>query len=189
MSNVSGIPDSPMTVDEFLSWADGRPGRYELYMGRIYAMSPERSRHAETKYAAARALDDAIRTAGLKCHMLPDGMTVRIDATTAHEPDALVYCGDKLPGDAIEVPSPVIIVEVLSPATTRIDASKKLTGYFSLPSVHHYLIIDPEKALAIHHLRQGDGTILTRIMRDGTIRFEPPGFEMNLERILQRDTA
>jgi hypothetical protein len=28
--------------------------------------------------------------------MLPDGMTVRIDETTAHEPDALVYCGERL---------------------------------------------------------------------------------------------
>jgi Uma2 family endonuclease len=42
-------------------------------------------------------------------------MTVRIDKETAHEPDALVYCGAKLSSNAVEVPSPVIVVEVLSP--------------------------------------------------------------------------
>jgi Uma2 family endonuclease len=42
------------------------------------------------------------------------------------------------------VPNPVIVVEVSSPSTRKIDASLKMTGYFSLPSVHHYLIIDPE---------------------------------------------
>ena len=37
----------------------------------------------------------------------------------------------------------MIVVEVLSPSTRHIDASKKLAGYFRLPSVAHYLIVDP----------------------------------------------
>ncbi len=38
-----------MTVDEFLAWAEGEEGRYELYHGQVYAMSPERAGHAQTK--------------------------------------------------------------------------------------------------------------------------------------------
>ena len=53
------------------------------------------------------------------------------------------------------------MVEVASPSTRKIDASLKLTGYFSLPSVQHYLIVDPDGPPVIHHRRQGDGTILT----------------------------
>src|SRR5262245_18838098 len=119
-----------MTVDEFLAWAEGRKGRYELYNGVVYAMSPERAGHAEVKHAVATALASAIARAKLACWMLPDGMTVRVDKNTAHEPDALVYCGAKLASDAVEVPSPVIVVEVLSPSTRHIDASSKLAGYF-----------------------------------------------------------
>ena len=63
-------------------------------------------------------------------HALPDGMTVRIDDVTAYEPDALVYCGTKLPPSAVEVPNPVIVVEVLSPSTRHIDLSAKLADYF-----------------------------------------------------------
>lgn len=118
--------------------------------------------------------------AGLPCFMLPDGMTVRISNDTAHEPDALVYCGPKLPANAIEVPNPVIVVEVLSPSTRRIDASKKLAGYFSLPSLHHYLIVDPEKPPLIHHQRQADGTILTRLISDGPVHLDPPGFSIQM---------
>ena len=32
-----------MTVDEFLAWAEGQKGRYELYNGVVYAMPPERA--------------------------------------------------------------------------------------------------------------------------------------------------
>src|SRR5688572_31146661 len=159
------LPQHRMTVDEYLEWAEGRPGRYELYGGVVYAMAPERSRHADVKFAVQTALLAAIRRAGVPCHMLPDGMTIRIDEDTAYEPDALVYCGPKIPHSAIEVPNPLILVEVLSPSTRHIDASAKLAGYFSLASVAHYLIVDPDKPLVIHHARgEGETTIMTRIL-------------------------
>ncbi len=167
-----------MTVDEFLVWAEGQEGRHELHRGQIYAMSPERSKHALTKFAVQSALADGIRKAGLPCIMYPDGMTVRISQHTAHEPDALVYCGPKLAGDSLEVPNPIIVVEVSSPSTRRIDGALKLAGYFSLPSVQQYLIVDPDGPPVIHHQRQAEGTILTRLVSDGALRLDPPGFEI-----------
>lgn len=169
-----------MTVDEFLAWVEGQDGRWELYNGVAYAMAPERARHSEVKFAVQAALLGAIRGAGLPCHMRPDGATVRVSRHTAHEPDALVYCGPKLPDNSIEVPAPVIVVEVASPSTRKIDASLKLSGYFSLPSVHHYLIIDPVGPPLVHHRRQPDGTILTAIVHDGALTLTPPGLEILL---------
>lgn len=178
---MDGAPKSHMNVDEFLEWAESQEGHYELYHGQVYAMSPERSGHALTKFAVQLALSEGIRKAGSSCTMYPDGMTVRISEDTAHEPDALVYCGPPLPDHALEVPTPVIVVEVLSPSTRRIDASAKLRGYFSLPSVHHYLIVDPGKPPLIHHQRQDDGTILTRLVGEGTVRLDPPGLQIEAE--------
>src|SRR6516164_1084253 len=136
---MAALTNARMTVDEYLAWAEGRPGRYELYEGVVYAMSPERVIHAEIKLAVHLALVAAIRGRGLPCHVLPDGVTVRINAATAYEPDASVYCGPKLPPSALEVTNPIIVVEVLSPSTQRIDATSKLAGYFRLRSVAHYL--------------------------------------------------
>jgi Uma2 family endonuclease len=172
---MSALPQKRMSVDEFLVWAEGRPGRYELFRGSVYAMTPERAGHAKVKFAVQTALANAIRSRALPCHMLPDGMTVRIDDVTAHEPDALVYCGPELAPSALEVPNPVVVVEVLSPTTRHIDAQIKLAGYFRLPSVAHYLVIDPDKPLVIHHARNNDGSILTRIVSEGTIALDPPG--------------
>ena len=182
---MAALPKQKLTVDEYLAWAEGVEGRFELYAGVVYAMPPERAGHAALKFAVQAALLAGIRRAGVPCHMLPDGMTVRVDQDTAHEPDALVYCGQKLPDSAIEVPNPVIVVEVLSPSTRHVDASAKLAGYFRLPSVRHYLIADPDKRLLIHHARSAGDVIATRIVTDGALHFDPPGIEVPVDEIFQ----
>jgi Uma2 family endonuclease len=177
---MTALPQHRMTVDEYLAWAEGQEGRFELYAGTVYAMAPERARHAEIKLAIHMALAAAIRNRGLPCHVLPDGMTVRVDDSTAHEPDGLVYCGLKLPASALEVPNPIIVVEVLSPTTRKVDASLKLAGYFRVPSVAHYLIADPDQPLIIHHARGNNDKILTSIVREGALTLDPPGLDLAL---------
>ena len=171
---------SEMTVDEFLVWAEGRPGRYELDGGTVVAMLPESVGHLEAKASAYDTLRAAIADAGVPCHALPDGATVRVDVGTAYEPDALVYCGSRLPRGAIEVPKPIIVIDVLSPSTGRHDRSGKLIGYFAVPSLHHYLIVDAERRAVIHHARRGD-EIATRILRGGNLRLDPPGLDLTVE--------
>jgi Uma2 family endonuclease len=78
------------------------------------------------------------------------------------------------------VPAPIIVVEVLSPSTRRIDTSDKLAGYFRVPSVAHYLIIDQDKPLVLHHARGSGDTILTRVMTQGSIELDPPGLTVAL---------
>ncbi len=112
--------------------------------------------------------------------MLPDGMTVRVDRDTAHEPDALVYCGQKLPDSAVEAPNPVIVVEVLSPSTRHVDASAKLVGYFRVASVQHYLIVDPDTRLVVHHARGERDVIATQIVNAGGLRLDPPGIDLTV---------
>ena len=74
--------------------------------------------------------------------------------------------------------NPRVIVEVLSPSSQHIYASLKLAGYFRLPSVMHYLVVDPDRPSIIHHARATDDSILTRIVRDGVIKLDPPGLEI-----------
>jgi Uma2 family endonuclease len=172
-----------MTVDEYLAWAKIEPGRSELHRGQVYTMSPENAGHAEIKFAIHRAFFTAIRTAKLPCHVLPDGMTIRIDQTTAYEPDAVVYSGEKIARTAIEVPNPQIVVEVLSPSTRQFDVSIKLAGYFRVPSVAHYLIVDPSEPMIVHHARGAGGDIITRVVTQGTLALDPPGLTITVEDI------
>jgi Uma2 family endonuclease len=86
-----------------------------------------------------------------------------------------VRCGAVVPPDTVKLTDPVIVVEVLSPSTRARDHGDKLIDYFRLPSVYHYLIVRTEDRAIIHHARNADGTILTRIVREGTLHLDPPG--------------
>jgi Uma2 family endonuclease len=180
MPRMSSSAKNEMDVGAFLLWAEGRQGRWELRDGQPVMMAPERAAHALTKYAAQKALEAGILRAGLPCRMFPDGMTVRIAARTAFEPDALVVCPSPPDLNTMEIPNPVVVVEVLSPSTAGDDHGLKLDGYFSVLSVEHYLIIDADRRVMIHHKRGRNGAIETRILRDGMVRFDPPGFEADV---------
>ena len=80
-------------------------------------------------------------------------MTVPIDAHTAYGPDGVVNCAEPIPANQLTVPSPIIVVEVTSPSTVHTDTSAKLIGYFKLPSVAHYLVINPDLMNVTHHVR------------------------------------
>ena len=171
----------PATVDEFLRWSEGRPGRFELVCGRVVAMAPETSLHAKVKGLVYRKLAEAVEAGNLPCEVYPDGMTVRVDAATAFEPDALLRCGEPLALEAVEVPDPLLVVEVLSPSSGSVDTGRKFEGYFRVFSVRHYLIVDPERRVVIHHERASGDEIRSRVLRGGILRLEPPGIEIEVE--------
>lgn len=182
---MTALPKPRRTATEFIEWASRQErGRYELAHGEIIAMAPERAGHNRTKYRVMRMLDDAIRRAGVGCTAYTDGMTVVIDDHTAREPDALVQCGTPIDPDSMIADRPMIVVEVTSPSSMMVDTEHKLQDYMSLASVQHLLIVDTKNALVVHHKRQADGTILTRLIRDGDIDLDPPGIVVDVGEML-----
>ncbi|NBC31232.1 MAG: Uma2 family endonuclease [Alphaproteobacteria bacterium] len=184
MTAIAKTEGRRFTVAAYLDWLErqAEPGRYELVAGVPVAMAPERVQHMRVKARVWRGLSDAISAAGVACEALPDGATVQVDETTAFEPDASVNCGDPLPGDTVILPNPVIVVEVLSPGTASIDTGRKLAGYFTVPSIRHYLIVDAEKRLVIHHDRTEAGLIETGIVTAGNLVLDPPGLTIAIDR-------
>ena len=175
---------SGLTADAFIAWAADQPrGRFELAGGQIVAMAPERAGHTRTKARAHRALEDAIAAPGLDCEAFADGMSVRIDEFTVYEPDVLVRCGPRTPDDAVEVSDPLVVVEVVSRSSRGIDTGAKFDGYFRLASVAHYLVIDAEARVIVHHRRDDGGEIATRIHRGGSLSLDPPGLVLDVGRL------
>jgi Uma2 family endonuclease len=172
------------TADEFIAWAlQQLTGRFELDNGMVVAMAPERMNHSRAKLNVTIALRDAIGARGLACEAIPDGASVRVNDRTVYEPDALVRCGPPAPGDAVEVSDPVIVVEVVSPSSRGIDRGVKLASYFSLPSVRHYLIVDTDKRVVLHHHRDEEGLIGVKILHEGPLTLDPPGLDIDIRDI------
>jgi Uma2 family endonuclease len=183
--NAPVLPKVRMKVDEFLSWSQRQPDdRYELVDGEIVAMTRDTVLHNQTKFAAARALDDAVRGARLPRVVLIDGVGIKINDKTLRIPDVLVQCGAQPDPDALIVESPLIVVEVVSPSSERDDTETKLVEYFSVASIRHYLVILSEKRVVVHHQRKDGGDITTRIAHDGDIVLSPPGLTVAVATLL-----
>ena len=69
---------------------------------------------------------------------------------------------------------------MLSPSTALRDTHRKLIGYFTLPSVFHYLVVDPIDRNVVHHKRGEGGLIETRPLHEGPLRLDPPGLELSV---------
>lgn len=169
-----------MTVEEFMAWSLEQPGdqRFELVDGRVEAMAPPVADHARAIKRIVRGLDAAIEAAGLPCEAFVDGPGVRAGARTLFIPDVLLHCGERLPGDARELDNPILVVEVVSPSTRHLDEGNKLIGYFGLPSVRHYLLVDTLAQRIVHHHRRDDGVIVTSFHATEPIRLDPPGISL-----------
>jgi Uma2 family endonuclease len=172
-----------MTTEAFEAWLAeaAPPGRHELSDGRVVARAPERMGHNRAKTAAFDALRAAAR--GLPCEAVADGMAVRVDEATLREPDAALRCGPPLPAEATRCDDPVVLVEVTSPATAQTDFAAKLVDYARLPTLAHYLIVDMDRRVVIHHRRTAHGFV-TAILPGGTLRLDPPGMLLDLDPVL-----
>jgi Uma2 family endonuclease len=176
-------PETTMTREEFLAWVNRQPiGRFECIDGIVVAMAPERASHNLRKGSARDALRRAIEEAGLvSCQIFGDGMTVQVE-NSDFEPDAVLRCGPRLPGDATKVDDPLMLVEVLSPDSgTRDRGATKLRAYFKLPSVQHYLIVWPDEQRVVRHSRAPNGEIATQIFMSGETALDPPGVTLTVE--------
>jgi Uma2 family endonuclease len=177
--------ETPPRIDAqaFMAWRESRPeaARYELYDGQVYEMSAERLLHVRMKSRVHRQFERQIVDRGLPCEAFADGVAVRVDEHTVFEPDALVRCGPSLPGDVILLLDPMIVVEVVSPSSQRIDALDKYARYFHNQNIVHYVIVVPDTGIVIHHMRATDGRIVgTSYSGDAIVRLDPPGLELSL---------
>lgn len=180
------IPEQ-MTVDQYLPWAMAQDGRWELIDGRPVKMPSETLFHVRVKAYVWLALSDAIEAAGLDLYVLADGATIRIDPRNANEPDCLVYAGPERPGEDLEVPDPVIVAEVVSPTSGRRDKVRKRADYFSLPSVQHYLVVDPVERTVLHFDRNLKPEEDGKLLREGDIvRLGPLPVAVDVRRFFAR---
>ncbi len=180
---MAARPKSNLTVERYLEAYRSAPGRYELVDGTVLKMSAETVRHVRLKGRVFRALSAAIDKRGASCEVFQDGIAIKISANTAREPDVSVQCGKELDGASLLLDKPLIVVEVVSPSSVSKDQDQKLAEYFSVPSIMHYLIVWPNKAMCYHRKRIENDKILTTIVRSGKVEFDPPGISISVKDI------
>lgn len=130
--------------------------KHEYLAGDVVAMGGASRAHG--LMATALALAFGPKAKARRCQLFISDMKVRVEhdsGTYFYYPDLLVTCN---PDDNERLFSthPCLIVEILSPATERIDRREKLLAYRLLPSLREYLLVDPEKPLIERFWKTGE---------------------------------
>lgn len=172
-------PPTPMTVAQFIARREEHGIKHaELDNGIPVLAQAQTVRHAERKVRIYDQFERAIAAAGVPCRPLME-MLVPIgglQSRRGYEPDLLVQCGEPPSPDAIIIPGPLIVIELVSPPGGRVDTVLKMPWYFSISSVLHFFIIEPQLRFLVWHARETPHSIIqTHILREGPMWLHPRG--------------
>lgn len=113
----------------------------EIIEGKVYLMSPHpRMGHNFTASNIYRIFANYL--AGKPCKAIADGSDVFLDNENRYVPDVMIVCDrSKIHRDGIHG-APDLVVEVLSPSTTKNDRGAKMLHY-AAAGVKEYWIVTP----------------------------------------------
>jgi Uma2 family endonuclease len=125
----------PWTQAQFFAWAAHQEGRWEFDGFRPVAMTGGTANHN----LIGQNVIAALRDTGCR----PFGSDVGVETTggAVRYPDAFVSCS-KFEGDALTIPGAVVVFEVVSPTSGRIDRIVKVREYATVPSIRRYVILE-----------------------------------------------
>ncbi len=179
MSSV--IKNNTISIEEYLEDEMSREVKHELIDGQIHAMAGASANHERisgTLYSAFRQL-----LKNSSCEPFGSDMKVKVGAKFFY-PDVTVDCQfDE--SQPYYTESPIIIVEVLSKSTRRIDETTKRFSYINIPSLEEYVLIEQD-IVDIEVIRRSEGWFSKHYFLGDEIHFKSIGLTLTVEEIYYR---
>lgn len=132
-----------LSPEEYLAVENDGQERHEYVDGVIYAMGGASDRHGLVAMAIGSRLFSHVAE---PCQVFMVDMKVRIKqkrSTKFYYPDVVVSCAEDDRASHFRE-KPVLIVEVLSPSTDRIDRFEKFDSYTSMPTLIEYVLANQD---------------------------------------------
>ena len=148
--------DKRFTYADYESWDDDN--RYELIDGVAYMMAAPTFKHQGILGEFYRQFANHLK--GKKCRVFVAPCDICLNGLgdeddTVVQPDLFVVCDDSIMEKKRFNGAPEMVIEVLSPSSSKLDLFLKLKKY-QLAGVREYWIADPDaKAVNVHILENG----------------------------------
>lgn len=147
-----------MTREQFLDWVQTQEGRWEFdgfdpvpgFGTGPTGMTGGTLDHDQIGQNVVVALRG--RLARGPCRVRGPNVGIAVGEDAVRYPDALVTC-TPAPGTARLAPSPVVVFEVVSPGSERMDRIVKLREYQRVGTILRYVIVESTSAAVTVHAR------------------------------------
>lgn len=153
--------------------------KHEYMDGDVYAMSEAHANHNRISLNFATALSAHLK--GKPCQPYMSDMKVKIDRNYFY-PDVLVDCSDV---DGYFTETPILIIEVLSKSTRKMDETTKRLLYLQIPTLLEYILVEQD-IVRIEVARRSEGWQPMRYFLGDEIVLESVGLTLQVEDIYER---
>jgi len=175
---------------DFISFEDYLAGerdvefRSEYVNGKLYAMAGASETHNTIASALHAFIENSLR---LDCRVWQSDMKVAIQNNGqrfGYYPDIMAACGDNTDNPYVRT-NPLLIVEVLSSTTERVDLKEKFDNYISIPSLLEYVVVSQDVPL-VRLFRRRSSWECETYRADDTFQLESVELDMPVLHIYRR---
>lgn len=148
-----------ISVEDYLAGELRATSKHEYVDGVVYAMAGALNVHNIIATNTLAALHARLR--GQPCRPFNSGTKIRLrlpHQIRFYYPDLSVVCRPNPQNDSFQ-DEPVVLVEVLSESTRRVDEGEKRDAYLKLPSLAVYILLESESPAAIAWRRTPHGFV------------------------------
>jgi Uma2 family endonuclease len=148
-----------VAVEDYLAGELLSPTKHEYLGGVVYAMAGTRNLHNAIATNIIGGLHGRLR--GQPCRTFNSDTKIRVQLPAHYRfyyPDASVVCQPNPPTDSYQ-DEPVVVFEVLSRRTRRIDEGEKKDAYLTIPSLGVYVLIEQDTAAVVAFRRNEGGFV------------------------------
>ncbi len=160
------------------------PVKHEYVAGVVYAMAGARIVHNTISGNVFAFLHGRLR--GSPCRPQNSDTKIRVRLQTHmrfYYPDVSVVCHSNPPDDSYQ-DEPVVIAEVLSEKTRRVDEGEKKEAYLTISTLSVYLLIEQSEPSVVVFRRTDEGFVRETYSRlDAVIPLDEIGTELPLAEI------
>jgi Uma2 family endonuclease len=175
-----------VSVEDYLAGELVSEVKHEYLGGYVYAMAGARNVHNRIASNVLGVLHAKLR--GQPCQPYNSDTKIRVNLPTHvrfYYPDVSVVCDSNPPDDSYQ-DQPVVVVEVLSNKTRRIDQGEKKDSYLNLPTLSVYLLVEQDFPAVIAYRRTDQGFIQeTYLEREAVVSLAEIGAELQLAEIYE----
>lgn len=172
---------STISEVEYLAGEQVSEIKHEFIDGQVYAMTGAKVNHGRISGNVFSEFRTHLK--GSPCEPLGPDMMVKV-GTKYFYPDVIVDCKfDESQPQYTD--SPILIVEVLSKSTSRMDRTTKRLAYINMPSVEEYVLIEQD-FVDIEVMRKSDGWQSTHYFLGDNVEFKSIGLTLATKDIYER---